>query len=256
MSSVAPNSDRREVEVKIKLASAADFLERVGRFQLPTLYPRRLLTSWGYHRTGLHEPDRLKIYSLSLDTFDERDEAELAPLFGLLGEIVIVRMADKRRFMLPKGALPKRSVRLRHDAADGALWWTVKGPLAPGVRVKDLAECQVRVLKRPVIERVIELLGYELQAFREVYRTSWLFGATLVELNEAPGDLVWAEVEASSEEAVFQTVHALGYSEADTSALSMSDFLSEVHGLSPSQANNLHFAQSGNQRGEGAHLDQ
>lgn len=140
-----------------------------------------------------------------------------------------------------QGPFPKREVRLRSEGEATVL--TVKEPRQKGATIDDRPEAEVLVGDQRPFQEFLSALGYEPKSYLEKYRTTFQIGPDVtVVIDEYPRVPPYAEVEGPSQERVREVVRLLGFTEADTASMPVSEYLKRS-GLSDDEAQNLRFSQ-------------
>ena len=96
--------------------------------------------------------------------------------------------------------MPIRSARIRQDGEE--LFLTVKEKRQKGAEIDERTEVNVPISNIEAAKNLLGKIGYVLKRNQEKYRTTYKIGDTLVELNQGPKGLPWAEVEGESQEEV------------------------------------------------------
>jgi adenylate cyclase class IV len=118
---------------------------------------------------------------------------------------------------------------------------TVKEPRQKGSTIDDRPEAEVLVGDQGSFQQFLAALGYEPKSYFEKYRTTFRIGPDVtVVIDEYPHVPPYAEVEGPSQERVREVVYALGFTEADTASIPVSEYFKR-HGLSEDEAKNLRF---------------
>lgn len=246
-SEVREREKRIEIEVKIIRTKAEDTTPEGLQRKIETLggtleIPRRLLEDVSFRRYKKEARDA-RTYILALKDFKNQQDFER--VCSLLGLKIARRNEDEIAVRTPGGPMPKRTIRLRRDGEQ--FMWGVKEPREQGKSFDERAEEEVVVMRPKAVDEILGALGYARDTKRQKYRTSFRLGKTHVELNAGPKAPPWIEVEAiASENAtaddVFATVEQLGYTRADTAAISDADYYRR-QGLSDEELRDLKFSQ-------------
>lgn len=213
-----PEVHPREIEVKIvKIGSPEILLERILRNQGKLVKDRRLLrdTAFKLPKEGGKEE------SFDLDTTGLEDVENLRSTLQFMG-MEVVDTGDNRLRITSQKDLPNRTVRIRQDGETVIL--TVKEKRKPNSKIANRIEREVTFPDLALAQQLLEKMGYQQNAVREKYRTTWQIGNALVELNEGPVAPPWAEVEGQSPEEVERIIEALGYQSEDTADISDTEY--------------------------------
>lgn len=219
-----------EIEAKIVVADINEFkqrildsggvLEREGAFLSDT-----------YYGLGEKRADFRGFLSTPLRVDSVSDLGRLDQALSYLGMRIKERMSDRKGdfYLIERPSrINPRHIRIRENQA-GEKTFTVKAKREKGGvgRIDQRVEIEIPISDDQEIISFLEAIGYRKGRTEIKERTTYQLGEALIEINILPqqGDVVYAEVEAPTKEALFAAAGQLGVQPDQLISMSTKDFL-------------------------------
>ena len=146
----------------------------------------------------------------------ERNALEKAVL-GAGGEEIPAGFIVCRHFDYSDGRLHKEGKLIRVRNVGDKVEFAFKGPKEDSGRCKIRPEFQTLVDSADVVIKILKEIGLEQTLYCEKKRWSYRLDGARIDIDEYPGGIVYAEIEAPTEELVYAIVDKLGLSEYEIS---------------------------------------